>query len=104
MNHLEVTAVDDRQHFLSLVDPRVWVGHFHVADFTIVSNAIGNAIFSGIDFKLNTKYRESDTGHFSLLAPPRPAATKYSVSQSIFSGRESLSFTNYSTQSTDATT
>ena len=95
MNHFEVTEVDDRQNFMSLIDPRGWVKHFHVADFTVVSDAIGNAIFGGIQFKLNAKYRESDTWHFSLLAPSRPAATKYSsIPQSIFSGRESLSFTN----------
>lgn len=83
MNHFEVTEVDDRH--MSLIDLRVWVKHFHVVDFTVVSDAIGNAIFRGVQFKLSAKYRESDTGHFSLLAPSRPAATKYSsIPQSIF--------------------
>ena len=85
----------------SLADPRIWVGHFHSVDFIISSNEGHEVSFDGINFKSITKYREHDTGKASLLAPPRPAATKIVVQQSIFYDRESLTFSEYSIQSGD---
>lgn len=66
LNHLEVASADDIEHVKSLVDPRIWIGHFHSVDFIISYNEQLEANFDGIDFKSNTKYRESDTGRSSL--------------------------------------
>ena len=103
MNHLEVTSADDIEHVESLVDPRIWVGHFHSVDFIISSNEQLQANFDGIDFKSKTKFRESDTGRSSLTSPPRPAATKHSILQSIFCDCRSISFADYSNQAADVT-
>jgi hypothetical protein len=81
----------------------IWVGYFHVADLTITDNGRGEATCGGIDFKSKTKYRLHDTGNSSLSSPPRPAATKHSVLQSIFHDRDSVPFKIYSNQSIDAT-
>lgn len=104
MTHLEVTSFDERQHLSSLVDPRIWVGHFHVVDLIITDNGLGEATCGGIDFKSNTKYRLSDTGRSSLSSAPRPAATKHSVIQSIFHDRNSVLFNDFTNQSVDHTT
>lgn len=82
--HLEITGPIDVEHMSSLVDPRIWVGHFHKEDFIIVSDELGDVKLERIGFKTITKFRDSDTGQFSLLAPPRPVATKSSVLQFFF--------------------
>ena len=97
VNHLESTA-DSFDYLGTLVDPRVWVGHFHMHDYIISSDDEGNASFAGIDFKSITKFRESDTGRSSLSSPPRPAATKISVSQSFLSDCRKVSFEDYRLQ------
>ena len=64
-NHLEIIG-DDFTHLLTLLDPRVWVGHFHYQDYIVIGDDEGNASFKEIDFKSITKYREYDTGRSSL--------------------------------------
>ena len=59
-----------------LSDLRIWVGHFHQNDFIVTSNSDGYAVLDRVDFKTIKKYRDSDTGKSSLLAPPIPADTK----------------------------
>ena len=99
--HLEITGPADIAHLSTLADPRVWVGHFHSVDFSVTSDELGDATLEKIDFKSVTKYRISETGRFSLLAPPRPVATKVQVLQSCFYGRERLTFYDYTLQTTD---
>jgi hypothetical protein len=94
IDHLEITG-DDILRVETLVDPRVWVGHFQNKDFLVTSDDEGFAKFDGIDFKSMTKYRESDTGNSSLQSPPRPAATKNLVLQSFLGDCRKLSFADY---------
>ena len=101
ISHLEITSPADIEQLSSLVEPRVWVGHFHIADFAVSSDESGNAKLEKMDFSTVTKYRISETGRFSLLAPARPAATKNQVFESFLYGREKLTFHEYSLQSTD---
>ena len=96
-NHLEIIG-DDFTHLLTLIDPRVWMGHFHFKDFIVVGDNEGNASFSGIDLKSITKYREYDTGRSSLTSPPRPTATKNAVLFSYLGDSRKLSLPDYCLQ------
>ena len=96
-NHLEIIG-DDFTHLLKLIDPRVWVGHFHSQDFIVVGDNKGDVSFAGIDFRSITKYREYDTGRSSLTSPPRPAATKNAVLLSYLGDCRTLSFSEYCLQ------
>ena len=55
-----------------------------------------------IELTLRMLHQDCDTGRFSLRAPPRPAATKISVLQSFFHGRDALPFADYTLLATDA--
>ena len=96
-NHLEIVG-DDFTHILTLLDPRVWVGHFHYQDYIVIGDDEGNASFNGIDFKSITKFREYDTGRSSLTSPARPAATKNSVVLSYLGDCRRLSFPEFCLQ------
>ena len=90
MDQLEIVSPDDIEYKSSLADPRVWIGHFHDVNYTVTANDQDEASFDGIDFKSITKYR-CETGNSSLVNPPRPAATKVLVQQSLLSGLSSIS-------------
>jgi hypothetical protein len=80
--------------------PRVWVGHFHWIDIQVVKGVNDESVFDKICLKFPTKFVEYETGNSSMLAPPRPSATKMEAQGSLFAKR-TLSFEDYVLLSVD---
>ena len=102
INHLGIESAADIEYTSAVLDPRVWVGHFHDINYIVTENDQNEVTFNGIDFKSITKYK-SETGNGSLGSPPRPAATRVLVQQSVLSGRLAMSFSEYKDLSFDTT-
>jgi hypothetical protein len=80
--------------------PRVWMGHFHWIDIQVVKGVNDESVFDKISLKFPTKFVEYETGNSSMLAPPRPSATKMEAQGSLFAKR-TLSFEDYVLLSVD---
>jgi hypothetical protein len=80
--------------------PRVWVEHYHWIDIQVVKGVNDESVFDEICLKLPTKFVEYETGNSSMLAPPRPSATKMEARGSLLA-RRTLSFEDFLLLSAD---
>ena len=74
---------------------RISIIHFFQVDIMIKSSILGQASFDTIDRNTPTKYQLTDTGNFSRTSPPRPAASKHDIENSIFYGISALTYSDY---------
>lgn len=81
--------------------PRVWIGHFSWKDINISKGDDDSIICDGVCFKFPTKFTDYEKGNRSLLAPPRPSATRKEIQDSVFYTKRVLTYEDCVMQSGD---
>ena len=91
----------DLETQLTQLLPKIWIGHFPWIDINVSNGNDGTLKCDGICFKFKTKFTDYEKGNGSLLAPPRPSATRKEIEDSLFCTNKKINYDTYMLQSVD---